>query len=146
MYARRPEQPRPTIWVAGLQVEGPKRALGARGRGSCDRLDAGVHLSARRSPSFVAGCRRRWRRPTEQSRPYSTEAPAPPAAAIQSTIVIHGTEWTRGNDELPVNGPIQYRPWALRTPTGETLSAAEGIGERSALDLFLLMFRPLHVQ
>jgi Transposase IS4 len=45
-----------------------------------------------------------------------------------------------------VNGSVQYRSWALRTPTGETLSAAGGICERSAPDLFLLMFPPLQLQ
>jgi hypothetical protein len=86
----------------------------------------------------------------QQSSPLLTvpgsQAPALPAAAIQSTIVVHDTEWIRGNYELPVNGPLQYRPWALRTPTGETLSAAGGTSERPALDLFLLMFPPLQLQ
>jgi hypothetical protein len=39
--------------------------------------------------------------------PGSQAPPPPPAAAIQSTIVVHGTEWIRGNDELPVNDPVQ---------------------------------------
>jgi Transposase IS4 len=86
----------------------------------------------------------------QQSSPLLTvpgsQAPAPPAAAIQSTIVVHGTEWIHGKDELSVNGPVRYRPWALRTPTGETLSAAGGIGERSALDLLRHMFPPLQLQ
>jgi Transposase IS4 len=77
---------------------------------------------------------------------YRVASSRPPAAAIQSTIVVHGTQWIRGNDELPVNDPVQYRPWALRTPPGEMLSAAGGISERSALDLFLHMFPPWQLQ
>jgi hypothetical protein len=34
----------------------------------------------------------------------------------------------------------------VRTPTGETLSAAGGLDERSALELFLLMIPPLQLQ
>jgi hypothetical protein len=76
-----------------------------------------------------------------------SQAPAPPPLRLQfsrpsSSMALSG----HGNDVLPVNGPVQYRPWALRTPTGETLSAAGGIGERSALDISLLTFPPLKLQ
>jgi hypothetical protein len=59
---------------------------------------------------------------------------------------VQGSLWLDRDDGLPVNDPVQYRSWALRTTTGETLSAAGGIGARSALDVFLLMFPSLQLQ
>ncbi len=44
---------------------------------------------------------------------------------------------------LDINGPVRYRDWGVRTPTGDVLYPGNNSDERySRLDIFLMMFPP----
>ena len=80
---------------------------------------------------------------------FSPDTPDTPAEVpITEVIRAHGREWIPYRDVGPsINGPIPYREWGLRIPTGEIWRDGSNRDETiSRLDVFLQMFpnRQLH--
>lgn len=70
--------------------------------------------------------------------------PDDPNAPVQTA---HGTHWFRDHRAFfnPINGPVAYQDWSLRTPVGDVIRAGsdKGQNQRTILQYFLWMFPPL---
>jgi len=83
----------------------------------------------------------------------STTTGAPPAptrdqfdphAPIASP---HGTDWYKDDfaTRTPINGPVPYKEWKMRTPTGEVIAPGSDTGpmQHSLLQYFIWSFPPM---
>jgi hypothetical protein len=128
----------------GLQVEGAKR--GPVNAGEAPTAVPTPEAISLRGAALLSPVAEKDSAGQQSSRCFQCQVANLPPPRGCNSVVLHGTERIHGNSDLPVKGPVQYRTWALRTPTGETLSAAGCIDERSALDIFLLIFPSLQLK
>ncbi len=84
-----------------------------------------------------------------QPRVVQFQAASSPSGRPQrnSTMVasVNNTNWYHEPSVLlhEINGPVRYREWGVRTPTGDVLYPGNNSDERySRLDIFLMMFPP----
>lgn len=74
------------------------------------------------------------------------ETPGSFSGTTAPFATVHGTVWERGAAgelQLPVNGPVQPRPWFVTSPTGMRIGEGDPLcRDMSPLDVFMLMFPP----